>query len=129
MRSRILVVHNFYQRRGGEDSVVEAEIELLRTHGHEVRTYFRHNDDLASTYALAAGSNTLWSSRTVREIAQIAAQFAPDLIHAHNTFPLISPSLFWAAARTGTPTVQTLHNFRLLCPQAMFLRHGQICED
>lgn len=126
---RVLVVHNAYQHRGGEDTVVEAEIALLRAHGHEVETYFRSNDEVGGMSALALAKNTLWADRTSRDLAQWIIRFRPDVIHAHNTFPLISPSLYWAAARAGIPVVQTLHNFRLMCLNALFLREGGVCED
>jgi glycosyltransferase involved in cell wall biosynthesis len=126
---RILIAHNAYQHRGGEDSVVDAEIELLRSHGHEVATYFRHNDDLADMSSAAAARQTLWSSRTTHDLAEQIGHFRPDIIHVHNTFPLISPSLYWAAERAGVPVVQTLHNFRLMCLNALFLREGKVCED
>ena len=126
---RVLVAHNIYQQRGGEDSVVDAEVSLLRSRGHEVEVYLRNNDELPSMGALTVAKECLWSSRTGSDLAQIVAGFAPDLIHAHNTFPLISPSLYVAAATAGVPIVQTLHNFRLLCPQAMFLREERVCED
>ncbi|MHB0985165.1 MAG: glycosyltransferase family 4 protein [Sulfuricella sp.] len=126
---RILFVHNAYQHRGGEDSVVEAEIALLRSHGHIVETYFRSNDDVNSMPLPALVRQTLWSSRTTHDLAARIDNFRPDIIHVHNTFPLISPSLYWAADRAGVPVVQTLHNFRLMCLNAMFLRQGRVCED
>ena len=126
---RVLVVHNAYQHRGGEDSVVDAEIALLRSHGHPVETYFRSNDDVAGLSSLALARHTLWSPRTPVDLADWVNRFQPDVIHAHNTFPLISPSLYWAAARAGVPVVQTLHNFRLMCLNALFLREGKVCED
>lgn len=125
----ILIIHNAYQQRGGEDSVVDAEIELLQSHGHGVATYFRHNDDVAQQTKLALVKDTHWSTRTTVDIARLVDDFRPDVIHVHNTFPLISPSLYWAAAQRGVPVVQTLHNFRLHCPQAMYLRDGKVCED
>ena len=128
-RLRVLVAHNAYQRRGGEDSVMEAEVSLLRARGHDVEVYLRHNDELRDLGALAAGKNTIWSSRTGTDLARIVAGFRPDVVHAHNTFAVISPSLYAAAARARVPVVQTLHNYRLLCLQAMFLRDGQVCED
>ena len=70
-----------------------------------------------------------WSGRTNTDIAELIANFLPDIIHVHNTFPLISPSIYWTASKVGIPIIQTLHNFRLLCPQAMFLREGNLCED
>ncbi len=126
---KILFVHNAYQHRGGEDSVVEAEIALLRSHGHVVETCFRSNDDVGSMPSLALARQTLWSDRTSRDLAGFVRRFQPDVIHAHNTFPLISPSLYWAADRAGVPVVQTLHNFRLMCLNALFLRDGKVCED
>jgi glycosyltransferase involved in cell wall biosynthesis len=126
---RILVVHNAYQNRGGEDSVVEAEIALLRSHGHVVETLFSSNDDVAGMSSLALARQTVWSSRTTHDVADKISIFQPDVIHVHNTFPLISPSLYWAAERAGVPVVQTLHNFRLMCLNALFLRDGKVCED
>ena len=126
---RILLAHNAYQNKGGEDTVVEAEIALLRSHGHDVKTYFRSNDDVAGMSSLALARHTLWSPRTSRDLAAQIHRFRPDVIHVHNTFPLISPSLYWAAARAGVPVVQTLHNFRLMCLNALFLREGKVCED
>ncbi len=125
---KILIAHNAYQHRGGEDVVVDAEIALLRDNGHEVSTYRRHNDELLEHPGTALTS-AIWSRRTSSDVEQEVARSRPDLIHVHNTFPLISPSLYWAAARHKIPVVQTLHNFRMLCPQAMFLRQGKVCED
>ncbi len=129
MTCRVLVVHNAYQHRGGEDTVVESEIALLRAHGHAVETYTRSNDEVAGMSSLAMARQTLWSDRTAREIAALIDRFRPDVIHAHNTFPLVSPSLYWAAKRASVPVVQTLHNFRLMCLNALFLREGKVCED
>lgn len=129
MKSRVLIVHNTYQHRGGEDTVVESEIELLRSHGHEVDIWIRNNKDVGkmSSFSLAVG--TVWSTNTRREIVERVSRFKPDIIHTHNTFPLISPSLYWGASRLGVPVVQTLHNFRLMCLNALFLRNGNVCED
>lgn len=129
MSIRVLVVHNAYQHRGGEDTVVESEIALLRSHGHAVETWFRSNDDVAGMSSFFLARTTLWSSRTQHDLAEVVSRFRPDVIHVHNTFPLISPSLYWAAERAGVPVVQTLHNFRLMCLNALFLREGKVCED
>lgn len=129
LRHRVLVVHNAYQHRGGEDSVVDAEVAMLRAHGHEVVTYFRNNDDISSQLAISVAIQTLWSSRSVDELSELIQSFKPDVIHVHNTMPLISPSIYWAAARAGVPIVQTLHNFRLMCLSALYLREGKVCED
>ena len=126
---RVLMVHNAYQQRGGEDAVCEAEFALLAQRGHAVQLYARHNDDIAAQSRAALAAQTVWSRRTTEELARAIEDFRPDVIHAHNTFPLVSPSLYWAADRAGVPVVQTLHNFRLMCPQAMLLREGRVCED
>jgi glycosyltransferase involved in cell wall biosynthesis len=128
-RLRVLVVHNRYRHRGGEDSVAESEIALLRAHGHEVELYTRDSRELEALGPLDASAQALWSRRTAAEIGALCAAFRADLVHAHNTFPLISPSLYWSAFRAGVPVVQTLHNYRLLCVQGMFRLHDRICED
>jgi glycosyltransferase involved in cell wall biosynthesis len=126
---RIVVVHNRYRQRGGEDSVAEAEIALLRARGHEVALYMRDSRELEKLGKLDASAQALWSRRTVAEIGALCAEFDADLVHAHNTFPLVSPSLYWSAFRAGIPVVQTLHNYRLMCVQGMFRLHDRICED
>lgn len=126
---KILIAHNAYQHRGGEDAVVDAEVALLRGYGHEVEVYQLHNDALNQMSRAAAATTAIWSRQSASDIDALCDRFRPDVIHVHNTFPLISPSLYWAAAKRKVPVVQTLHNFRLLCPQAIFLREGKICED
>ncbi|MBC7871861.1 MAG: glycosyltransferase [Chitinophagaceae bacterium] len=126
---KILIAHNAYLQRGGEDAVVDAEIALLRNYGHQVETYLRHNDELNTMLKARAAISAIWSRKSAQEMEHLCETFRPDVIHAHNTFPLISPSFNWMAARRNIPVVQTLHNFRLLCPEAMFLREGRVCED
>lgn len=126
---RVLIVHNAYQQRGGEDAVVEAEGKLLASQGQEVRVFSCHNDLAARMPRAALALQTLWSRPAAKNLGRLLRSFRPDVMHVHNTFPLISPSVYWVAAAAGVPVVQTLHNFRLLCPQATFLRDGKICED
>ena len=126
---RVLIAHNSYQQRGGEDAVVEAEVSLLRARGHRVELYLRHNDELRRMSAGAAARDTIWSERTVRDVERLIAGFRPNVIHVHNSFALISPAIVAAAAKAGIPLVQTLHNFRLLCLQAALVRDGRVCED
>jgi glycosyltransferase involved in cell wall biosynthesis len=129
MPLRILVVHNYYQQPGGEDVVVRLESELLRARGHEVIKYERHNDELNELGRGKALVDTFWSRRSYSTLRALIERHRPDLVHCHNTFPLVSPSAYWAASRSGLPVIQTLHNFRLLCPKANFLREGKPCED
>ena len=129
---RILVAHNAYQKHGGEDVVVEAEGRLLTDHGHNVVRYPRRNDELQARGLLgmiAAGIETVWSAASARELAAILAKEKPHVVHFHNIFPLISPAAYYACADAGVPVVQTLHNYRLLCPGANFLRDGRVCEE
>jgi glycosyltransferase involved in cell wall biosynthesis len=126
---RVLVLHNAYQQAGGEDAVVEAEVALLRAHGHAVATLLRHNDELGTLSAPAVALQAMWSRDSARRTAQAMAAHRPDVVHVHNTWPLLSPSVFSTCQAAGVPVVQTLHNFRLACPQAMFLRDGRVCTD
>ncbi|MEQ1897771.1 MAG: glycosyltransferase [Vicinamibacterales bacterium] len=126
---RILIVHNSYQQRGGEDAVVEAESELLAGHGHDVQQFTRHNDELTGLGHVDQVAQALWSRPSSRALTDLLGTFRPDVMHVHNTWPLISPSIYWVAAHARVPVVQTLHNFRLLCPEAKFLRDGRVCED
>ena len=220
----ILLVHNHYQQRGGEDSVFETECAMLRGAGHTVICYEKHNDEIGSgekrlaasgqrleseeakgsgfrvqegkassralsqalsnqekglaasgqrlggekglaasgqglarqddrndspapplepsTYHLAPFRafrvfrsslslfvRTIWNRTTYREITVLIREHRPDVVHCHNTFPLISPSVYWAAAKQGVPVVQTLHNYRLVCINPYLYRNGRICED
>jgi glycosyltransferase involved in cell wall biosynthesis len=128
---RILVVHNAYQQQGGEDTVLEAETRLLIERGHTVFRYGRNNDELRERHgfsALRTGIETVWASRSFREVAARMVKEKPDVVHFHNTFPLVSPAAYYACAEAGVPVVQTLHNYRLLCPSATFLREGKVCE-
>jgi glycosyltransferase involved in cell wall biosynthesis len=129
---KILVSHNFYQRPGGEDAVCASEIRLLREAGHEVIEFTRHNDEIQE-YSLiekaSLGWRTSWSRRAHRELGDVLARESPDVAHFHNTFPLISPSAYYACQSAGVPVVQTLHNYRLLCPSGNLFRDGQVCEE
>ena len=129
MLMKILVAHNRYRYRGGEDTVVDAEVDLLRRNGHEVLVYLRDNEELTRMKNHHAALQTLWSHKAVADVTVLSEKFRPELIHSHNTFPLISPSLYSVATRLNVPVIQTLHNFRLICPQATLLRNGVQCED
>ena len=129
---RILGIHNRYQQSGGEDAVFAAEARLLECHGHEMFLHTRSNDELRKQGLLAqvaSGAGTIWSISSGRSIGELLCKHRPDVAHFHNTFPLISPSAYYACAEAGVPVVQTLHNYRLLCPGATFLRDGKVCEE
>jgi glycosyltransferase involved in cell wall biosynthesis len=122
----ILSVHNYYQQPGGEDQVFANEASLLEQHGHTVLRYAEHNARIDEG-TLRIACDAIWSRKSFRSLRS-AAEAGPDVAHFHNTFPLISPSAYYAMRELGIPVVQTLHNYRLLCPTATFLRDGAACE-
>jgi glycosyltransferase involved in cell wall biosynthesis len=129
---KIVMVHNTYQQPGGEDVVFQQECANLERAGHEIVRYQRSNfeiDKLSFSGRLALPKNTIWSAATRREFGALLLRERPDLVHVHNTFMMISPSIYAACRDRRVPVVQTLHNFRLLCPAATLYRDGKICED
>ena len=126
---RVLAVHSKYAQRGGEDEVYEAERDLLRSHGHVVTEYLQDNSDIAFQHALHVGIRTIWSQQDYRKIRAAIRTTRSELVAVHNIFPLISPAVYYAARAEGVPVVQTLHNYRLICPSATLLRDGQLCEQ
>ncbi len=131
-KAKVLIVHNYYQIPGGEDTVVENEKKLLEEHGHEVLLYSRNNSELkyfSKWQKLMLPITTVFNPKTYREVKQIICENNIEIIHVHNTLNLISPSVYYAAFSCKIPVVQTIHNFRLLCPGATFYRDGHICED
>ncbi|MCC7209051.1 MAG: glycosyltransferase [Anaerolineae bacterium] len=126
---RIMMVHNHYKQPGGEDVVFAAERDMLRSQGNHVIEYRVHNDLTAREGKLQLAAETVWSPRSRRSIADLIDLTRPDVAHFHNTFMLISPSAYYACHARGIPVVQTLHNYRLICPAAILFRNGHICED
>lgn len=126
---RILSIHNGYKIRGGEDESCAAEQQLLRSQGHQVDVYADHNDRIAELSAPNLALRTIWSDQSYRAVKQQLQQQTYQVVHAQNLFPLISPSVYYAAQAMEVPVVQTLRNYRLLCPNALFFRQGQVCED
>ena len=125
---RVLVLHSRYLSgtSSGENRVVEDEVELLRSAGHEVRLWAPSPDGAAGASRLRLGARAVWSRSAVRRVARLAAELRPDVVHVHNLYPMLSP----AVLRTGAaPVVVTLHNYRLLCLPATFLRDDRTCED
>ena len=131
-KETVLIVHNYYQIPGGEDTVVRNEKELLEEHGHKVILYTRNNSELnqlSKVGKLLLPFTTIFNFRTYKEIKKLIRKEQVDIVHVHNTLNLISPAVYYAARSMKKPVVQTVHNFRLLCPGATFYRDGHICED
>jgi len=129
---KILVVHNSYSEPGGEDEVVNSEVRLLESLGHKVILYKRSNKEIADFSFFKKlhilSREIIWSQETYNQIKKLIAEEKPDLAHIHNIYILISPSIYQALDDSGIPIVQTLHNYRLICPGGIFYRSGKICE-
>ena len=131
-KQTVLMVHNYYQIQGGEDTVVANEKKMLEEHGHKVILYTRNNSELKKLSLLQKmflPITTIFNVKTYLEIKKIIKKEGIDIVHVHNTLNLISPSVYYAAILMKVPVVQTIHNFRLLCPGATFYRDGHICEE
>lgn len=128
---KVLLCHNFYQQAGGERVAVEQQLALLRRHGHRVVLYSRDNLDIRSFRLgekLAFPWRTIDNRLTRREVRSLVERERPDVAHVHNVFPLISPAIYETLADCGVPIVQTVHNYRFLCPNGLFYTHGEVCE-
>jgi glycosyltransferase involved in cell wall biosynthesis len=108
--------------------VFEAEASLLERHGHDVERYVVHNDETDHMGAVRLAAATVWNRTQFRRIRSVIRAFRPHVVHVHNTLPLISPSVYGAAHAEAVPVVQTLHNYRLVCPSALLFREGRPCE-
>ncbi|NJK47364.1 glycosyltransferase family 4 protein [Candidatus Gracilibacteria bacterium] len=126
---RILSIHNNYQIRGGEDESRQAEERLLREMGHQVDAYEENNDRIANLNRAQVAIRTVWSQEAYQTVRQKLQQSRSDIVHVQNFFPLISPSVYYAAQAEGVPVVQTLRNYRLICPNGLFFRDNRVCED
>lgn len=129
MPLRILLVHTYYQQPGGERLSFEAEARLLAQHGHDVHLYTAHNEVLDTMSAMQKAHATLWNRDAQRALFKTARTFQADVVHFNNTFPLLSPAVYYGARAAGAAVVQTLRNYRLLCANALFYREGQPCEE
>lgn len=129
---RILQVSNKYQNPGGEDVVVEDEYKTLTKHGHEVHQWIVHNsvlNEVGTAGKLKIALKSIWSPESQKQIAKLIGEFKPDVVHVHNTMPLISASIYQACHRENVAVVQTLHNYRFVCPGSPLYRDGHVCED
>jgi glycosyltransferase involved in cell wall biosynthesis len=126
---KVLLCHNFYQQPGGEDQSFAAEGRLLEERGHDVLRYTLHNDVIERMSGWEVACKSVWNPQSYAAVRQMIRTERPDVLHCTNSFPLVSPAACYAARAEGVPVVQSLRNYRLLCPNALFLRDGHICED
>jgi FkbM family methyltransferase len=128
---KIMLVHNQYQQPGGEDVVFEQERGLLERAGHHIMVYQRSNVELENITVrqISLAKNVVWAGDTHREFTELLAREKPQLVHIHNTFVMVSPSIYLACEQANIPVMQTLHNYRLICPAATLFRDGHVCEE
>lgn len=126
---KVLIAHNRYQQAGGEDAVFQNEVELLRGGGHDVSTLVKSNEGISGLRGQTrAATRTIWSRQGYRDMAQAISRHKPEVVHVHNFFPVLSPSIFSACNDANTPVVWTLHNFRVTCANGLLFRNGTVCE-
>ncbi|MDR3773942.1 MAG: glycosyltransferase family 4 protein [Terracidiphilus sp.] len=127
---RVLVLHNRYQFSGGEDVVVRQETEMLRASGVEVCLHQVDNDSIIGMrQEIGAAIGAFYSYRMRAEVSELVKQFRPNVMHVHNFMPRLTPSVYDAGRGQGCAVVQTLHNYRFLCANAVLLRNGRPCQD
>jgi glycosyltransferase involved in cell wall biosynthesis len=131
---KIMLVHNRYRSTApsGENRVVDTEAEALAAAGHEVIRFERHSDDIESwsrARKAALPGRVVWSAEAHRDLAARLRGQRPDVVHVHNTFPLLSPAVLHACRGAGVPVVATIHNYKLACASGDFFRDGAVCHD
>lgn len=126
--TKVLLVHNYYRHQGGEDEVFTTEKRLLENYGNEVITYIESNAKVLQMGKFHIFVRSIWSYQTYKRITKLIQEFHPDVVHIHNIFFMISPSIYFACQRNNVPVVQSLHNPRLICPAASLQLKGKICE-
>ena len=125
---KILLCHNRYRQTGGEDRAFEDDLWLLKANGHAVETFVADNRDIDSIGKTGLAMRSLWNPAARRSLEKTIRRFRPDIVHFNNTFPLFSHSVHYAARDNRVPIVQTLHNFRTFCANALLFREGNVCE-
>jgi glycosyltransferase involved in cell wall biosynthesis len=126
---KVLVIHNRYKILGGEDLSTEAEVSLLKCNGIEVNSFYVNNSNIDSKNKLALAINTIWSSRYYKEIKKKIEKDKYDIVHVHNYFPLLSPSIFHACREANAKVILSVHNYRLICPNAQMYVNGGVCKE
>ncbi|QNI33070.1 glycosyltransferase family 4 protein [Alloacidobacterium dinghuense] len=125
----ILMLHNSYQFRGGEDESYESEVRMLRSNGHSIETIHMDYAQMSAKGKIQVALESLWSTPSYKLVDRMLQERKFDVLHVQNFFPLLSPSVYYAAKKHGVAVVQTLRNYRLLCPSVFFYRDGRPCED
>ncbi len=126
---KVVVCHNYFRERGGEDQVFEDEVALLRSGGHEVIEYVKRNKEMTGPQVVGSAIRAPWNTTSYRDVRRIVQESGADIVHIHNTLPQLSPAVFKAARDGGAAVVHTLHNYRWACPKGILFREGKACEE
>src|SRR5215469_7398981 len=131
---KILLAHNRYRSAApsGENRVVDQEGEALAALGHEVMRFGRNSDEIGQWSVVKKASlpaRTVWSSETYRGLKAALREHRPEVVHVHNTFPLLSAAVLYACRDAQVPVVATIHNYKLACANGSFFRGGAVCHD
>jgi glycosyltransferase involved in cell wall biosynthesis len=126
---RILAIHNYYQQRGGEDQCFEDEVNVLQSQGHDVHSLVVHNDSIEGRNRLAVAKQSIWNKASFDHVYSLTKEYKPDIVHVMNSFPLLSPSILFAAKKAGATVVHEVSNYRMFCANALMLRDGKVCDS
>ncbi|MCR4263286.1 MAG: glycosyltransferase [Candidatus Roizmanbacteria bacterium] len=127
---KILLIHNYYQYSGGEDTYVNWLACMLKKRGHKVKLYTKHSSSIRQNFIQRTllASNLFYNFQTARELRHLIAHFKPDIAHIHNVFPLVSPSCYFVCKKAGIPMVQTIHNYRFMCTGGTLYHDSHVCN-
>ncbi|HQQ21686.1 MAG TPA: glycosyltransferase family 1 protein, partial [Bacteroidales bacterium] len=127
---KVLIIHNYYSQRGGEETVVEFQKQLFEKNGDQVQLYTRNYAEMEKWWLGKIGGTftSIYNSRSRKELAQVIEEFKPDMAILHNLYPIISPSIIRFLSKKGVKVVQVLHNYRLFCPIGLFFVNNKICH-
>jgi len=127
---RVLLIHNYPQYFGGEETYFESLIELLEKKGYEVIVYKKESlkikNSLLDQIKISLG--LFWNTEIEKELSLIIKKQKPDVAHFNNVFPLITPTAYWVCRKFKIPIVQHVHNYRFMCPKGTLFRNGKVCE-
>ncbi len=126
---KVLLVHNFYQFWGGEDTYVTSLEKLLKKNGHTVILYSKDSKNIKSIWdKVKTGFGLFWNPQVTKELHEIIQKERPDVAHFNNIYPLIGATAYRVCKKHNIKIVQTIHNYRFMCPKGSLFRDGKICE-
>lgn len=130
-KMKICIVHNAYGIFTGEEAAVYGIIDLLKQQGHDVITFIRSSTEIPNMRfgKIKTFCRGIYSFSSKKAVRRLLAEYKPDIVHVHNVFPLISPSVLSECRKAGVPVVMTVHNYRLICPNGLFMTSGQVCKN